>query len=156
MKRKSKKINKFFAWILFTIYIGTLFYFMFFSEHYGRTVMYLDYKYNLKPFREIRRFWVYRGQLGLESVVVNLFGNVLAFVPYGMVLPMLSEKKRNFFLVTLLTFEFSLVIETTQLITKAGCFDVDDLILNTLGGVLGYMLYKILIGCKKWWRKRNA
>lgn len=156
MKRKSKKINKFFAWILFTIYIGTLFYFMFFSEHYGRTVMYLDYKYNLKPFQEIRRFWVYRGQLGLESVVVNLFGNVLAFVPYGMVLPMLSEKRRNIFLVTLLTFEFSLIIEVTQLLTKAGCFDVDDLILNTLGGVLGYILYKILIGCKKWWRKRNA
>lgn len=156
MKRKSKKINKFFAWILFTIYIGTLFYFMFFSEHYGRTVMYLDYKYNLKPFQEIRRFWVYREQLGLESVVVNLFGNVLAFVPYGMVLPMLSEKRRNIFLVTLLTFEFSLIIEVTQLLTKAGCFDVDDLILNTLGGALGYILYKILIGCKKWWRKRNA
>ena len=156
MKKKSEKSINFFAWILFTMYIGMIFYFMFFSEHYGRTVSYVDYKYNLEPFREIKRFWNYRGQLGFENVVVNLFGNVLGFVPYGMMLPLLSQRRRSFFLVTLLTLEFSLLIETTQLITKAGCFDVDDLILNTLGGSLGYILYIVLIQRMIRWRKRNA
>ena len=40
-----------------------------------------QYRYNLIPFVEIRRFWVYRKQLGLMAVVTNLFGNVIGFLP---------------------------------------------------------------------------
>ena len=42
-----------------------------------------QYRYNLIPFVEIRRFWVYRKQLGLMAVVTNLFGNVIGFLPFG-------------------------------------------------------------------------
>ena len=126
---------------------------MFFSERYGRTLSHGDYNYNLEPFKEIKRFWNYRHLLGVESVVVNLFGNVAGFIPFGILLPFLSARRRNFFLVTLLTFEFSILIEVTQLLTRAGCFDVDDLILNTIGGSLGYVIYSILRFEKKRWRK---
>ena len=47
-------------------------------------------------------------------------------------------------------FEFSLCVETIQLVWKVGSFDVDDLILNTLGGVIGYLLFWI---CNKIRRK---
>ncbi len=40
---------------------------------------------------------------------------------------------------TLISFEFSLLIECIQLVSKVGSFDVDDMILNTLGGSLGYL-----------------
>ncbi|MDE6313219.1 MAG: VanZ family protein [Lachnospiraceae bacterium] len=156
MKKKSEKLVKVFTWILFTMYIMIVFYFTFFSEHFGRTKIHNDYSYNLIPFKEIKRFWKYRGLLGFENVMVNLFGNVLVFVPFGIILPFLSRRSRSFLLVTLLTLEFSLLIEVIQLITRKGCFDVDDLILNTLGGSLGYILLLGMVMIKRKWRKRNA
>ena len=44
----------------------------------------------------------------------------------------------------LFSFEFSLLVETIQLVSKVGSFDVDDLLLNTTGGILGFLLYKIV------------
>lgn len=153
MKGKSEKVIKIILWIIFTMYIVMLFYFMFFSEHYGRTLNKSSYNYNLEPFREIKRFWNYRNILGFESVFLNLFGNVVAFIPFGVMLPILSARRRNFFLVTLLTLEFSILIEVTQLFTRAGSFDVDDLILNTAGGSLGYLVYLVIKFLVKRWRK---
>lgn len=156
MKNKSEKLVKALGWIGFTMYIIMLFYFMFFSERYGRTILHSDYNYNLKLFKEIRRFWNYRDILGTESVVLNLVGNVAGFIPFGIMIPFLSKKRRNFFLVTLLTLEFSLFIEVTQLITKAGSFDVDDLLLNTIGGSIGYIVFVIANAFLKRWRKKDA
>ncbi len=156
MKNKSGKLIKALAWIIFTMYIIMLFYFMLFSERYGRTIIHSDYNYNLKLFKEIKRFWNYRDVLGTESVVLNLGGNVAGFIPFGIMIPFLSKKRRNFFLVTILTLEFSLLIEVTQLITKAGSFDVDDLLLNTLGGSIGYIVFVIVNVCLKRWRKKDA
>lgn len=155
VNQKSEKAGMVLAWVLFTMYIITLFYFMFFSERYGRNIGYEGYNYNLTVFHEIHRFWKYRNVLGLESVVVNLLGNVAGFIPFGAVLPFLSKKKKNIVLITLLTFEFSLLIEVIQLISKAGCFDVDDLILNTAGGIIGYLLYKLVACLNKVRRKRK-
>ncbi len=156
MENKSEKLIRVLAWTIFTIYIIMLFYFMFFSERYGRTVIHSDYNYNLELFKEIKRFWNYREILGVESVVLNLGGNVAGFIPFGIMIPFLSKKRRNFFLVTILTLEFSLLIEVTQLITKAGSFDVDDLLLNTLGGSIGYMVFGIVNALLKRWRKKDA
>ena len=55
-----------------------------------------DYHYNLVLFREIKRFILYRNQLGTFAVFSNLFGNILIFMPYGYFLTMAGEKK-NFF-----------------------------------------------------------
>jgi len=46
-------------------------------------------------------------------------------------------------LITLSGFALSLFVEVVQLITKVGCFDVDDLILNTLGAAVGYILFAV-------------
>lgn len=153
MKEKSEKLVKVIAWIIFTMYIVMLFYFMFFSERYGRTISHDTYNYNLEPFKEIKRFWKYRELLGVESVFMNLVGNVAGFIPFGIMLPFLNRRRENFFLVTLLTFEFSILIEVTQLMTRAGSFDVDDLILNTIGGSLGYLIYVLMKRLRKRWRK---
>ena len=95
------------------------------------------------PFREIKRFWIYREQLGVFAVVTNLLGNVVGFVPFGFMLPLIVRRARGFFLITLLGFALSLFVEVVQLITKVGCFDVDDLILNTLGAAVGYILFAV-------------
>lgn len=140
-------------------------YFLFFSEEYGRDEAYSTYQYNLELFREIRRYIMYREQIGMAYFAINLLGNVVAFMPFGFLVPVMYREQRkgvsftghyfrSFLFVTLLGFLFSFVIETIQLVTKVGCFDVDDLFLNTLGVVLGYIIYYIskkIIGA---WGKR--
>ncbi len=144
MKNKKEEHRLVLAWALFIVYMVFLMYFLFFAEIMGRTYVDRDYHYNLTPFREIRRFIVYRKVLGWFAVFSNLLGNVLAFVPFGMILPMLKKKYRHFFYIVLLGFDFSLFVETIQLISKVGSFDVDDLILNTLGSALGYFAYLLI------------
>ncbi len=101
------------------------------------------YRYNLMPFVEIRRFWKYRDQLGNFAVFSNIFGNVIGFLPWGFILPIIFRRMDRVFLIFLSGFLLSLTVEVIQLISKVGCFDVDDLILNTLGAVLGYVFFVI-------------
>lgn len=137
--------------VLFILYLFLLTYFLFFSEGFGRVYTEREYAYNLEPFREIRRFWRYREELGFWAVFTNLAGNVICFVPFGAILPVLNHKARNFFVITFLSFEFSLLVECAQLVSKVGSFDVDDLMLNTLGGVLGFLVFTV---CNRVRRKR--
>jgi hypothetical protein len=118
---------------------------MFFSETLDRTMVNGQYRYNLTLFKEINRFWEMRHTYGWNVTIVNLLGNVVCFMPFGFLLPTISRKKifKNIISVTLMTFLFSLFIETAQLLTKVGAFDVDDLFLNTVGGFLGYIFMKL-------------
>ncbi len=138
--------------LLFIAYLAVLFYFLFFAETMGRTVTEREYHYNLMPLKEIKRFWTYRHSLGFWSVCLNLFGNVAAFLPFGMFLPRLCPKCRKFLLTMLFSFELSLCVELIQLVGKVGSFDVDDILLNTLGGAFGYLCYSI---SKKLFSKRR-
>ena len=144
LNREIKNKIKRAGMVAFLLYIATLIYFLFFSESYGRAgFAEREYHYNVVPFREIKRFWIYREQLGVFAVVTNLLGNVVGFVPFGFMLPLIVRRARGFFLITLLGFALSLFVEVVQLITKVGCFDVDDLILNTLGAAVGYILFAV-------------
>lgn len=143
MSRKTRKFLRMVAWLLFGAYLILLCYFLFFSEMMGRTYLERDYHYNLVLFKEIRRFITYHRALGWKAVCFNLLGNIVAFVPYGMFVPMLSRRQRNGFRVALLSFDFSLVVELLQLVSKVGSFDVDDLFLNTIGGCIGYLCFLI-------------
>ena len=127
--------------IIFALYIFFLLYFLIFSEIYGRSGVMQDYHYNITPFQEIERFWKYREQLGLMSYI-NLFGNVLIFVPFGFMEP-LTSKKRSFWATLVDGCLVSLSVEIFQFITKVGRFDVDDLMLNTTGVALGYVCFLV-------------
>ncbi|ADL04200.1 VanZ family protein [Lacrimispora saccharolytica] len=133
------------GWVIFIFYLIFLAYFLFFSDYFGRgSHAQAEYAYNLTPFKEIRRFIVYRHVVGWESFLLNIVGNIVGFMPCGFFLPVISRRSRRWFNTVLLSFLFSLCIETIQLVFKVGSFDVDDMILNTLGGILGYILYKII------------
>lgn len=99
---------------------------------------------NYTPFKEISR-----GFEGLSLTdpfsSINLVGNVLAFIPFGIFVPMLLSRKVNLFKrVFVLSLALSLSFEVTQLVLYIGTFDVDDLILNTCGGVIGYGVYRLV------------
>lgn len=135
--------------LLFAAYLAFLCYFLFFAESMGRCFSERTYHYNLMPFKEICRFWVHRQTLGFWSVALNLVGNVVAFIPFGMFLPWLYERCRRFSITVLFCFEFSLFVEITQLVFKVGSFDVDDILLNTLGGILGFCGYRVYVFVRK-------
>lgn len=154
MKSNHKKIIITVTRVLFALYIILLAYFCFFSERYGRTLVSEEYRYNLTLFKELKRFITYRKELGIESFVVNIFGNVLAFMPFGFALPIISPQNRKFFKIVLLSLEFSLSIELIQIILNVGIFDVDDLFLNTMGGILGGLCFFICNGIFKGLQKK--
>lgn len=149
MKIKNKKTIKYIFKIIFLLYIVILTYFLFFSERYGRLSTNTEYRYNLVLFKELKRFINYREEIGFESFIINIFGNVCAFVPFGFMLAIISENNRKLISVTLITFIFSLTVELLQLISKVGIFDVDDLFLNTIGGILGYLIFKVVNSIRK-------
>jgi glycopeptide antibiotics resistance protein len=100
---------------------------------------------NYVPFREISR--------GIQSMSIydpfslsNLMGNIIAFIPFGIFIPMIFRQKgESFISVFMLSLTLSLCFEVTQLVLFIGTFDVDDLILNTFGGVVGYVVFRLLI-----------
>ena len=152
MSKKQEKKVRTLGKVLFVLYIGFLIYFLFLSDWYGREGVMDEYRYNL----EIRRFIVYREQLGAFAVFSNLFGNILIFVPFGFFIAMASSS-RSFFKALFNSLGLSLCVEILQLVTRVGSFDVDDILLNTIGGVLGYIVFMIcnLIRRKCYVRKRK-
>lgn len=151
MNTKTKKMIRIAGWILFIIYLLLLVYMLFLSEEYGRkNFVYQEYHYNLIPFQEIRRFWVHRSVVGTWASFLNLAGNVIGFVPFGFILPIIGKRMRSGWLVGILGFCLSLFVESVQLVCKVGCFDVDDLMLNTLGAVTGYILFAVCNALRRW------
>lgn len=135
--------------VVFVVYLALLVYFLFFAELLGRTTITEDFRYNLEPFKEIGRFIRYAKQLGMMTVFLNLAGNVLIFIPFGYFMGMLQRGRVLIFHGILWSFNLTLAVELLQLVSKAGCFDVDDLILNTLGGAIGVTVYKIQLCLRK-------
>jgi len=74
----------------------------------------------------------------------NLVGNIIMFIPFGMFLVLLSKNKGLSFIGVLArSLSLSLCLECLQFVFSIGVFDVDDLILNTAGGLLGYCIIKL-------------
>ena len=76
-----------------------------------------------------------------RDLLINLIGNFAMFIPTGVITPMIYKHLNNFGKVTLTGFLLSLSIEIIQLPFAVRASDVDDLILNTLGCMVGYGIY---------------
>jgi len=133
----NSKVIRTTARLLFAAYIAFLLFLVFGWDRMESS----EYHYNLELFSEIKRFINYRNVVGYRVFLANVVGNFVVFIPFGFLVPTLSKFKFNIIFITLLSFEFSLLIEVIQLFTRLGSFDVDDLLLNTLGGCSGYIIY---------------
>lgn len=100
---------------------------------------------NPVPFETICR---YIGLLGhsnpnlVRNAVINLVGNVILFVPIGVFLPRVFPKTGRWWKVLLITLGAITLIELTQMLTLLGTCDVDDVTLNVLGAMVGYLLFR--------------
>lgn len=95
---------------------------------------------NFTLFKTIKMYIRYAYKLNSFE---NLVGNVAVFIPFGFFLPKVSRWANHWFMVLSAGFFFSMGIELFQLFSAFGAFDVDDLLLNSLGALLGYFLYRI-------------
>lgn len=145
----NNKKRSLLKWVCFLAYLLFLGYMLFYSTGFDR-VEHEHYRYNLVMFQEIMRYY----NLGMRTenwnlFVLNVIGNIVVFMPIGMFLPSLFSRCRNIIFTTILSLELSLCVEIVQLITKVGSFDVDDLLLNTLGGICGFIVYMVYRGIKR-------
>jgi glycopeptide antibiotics resistance protein len=139
------------CWLLLLIWMGVLTKFILFKEpvssfeqvrkkmtgghHYGHNAE----RKNLQLFATIDR--IRNSHLSDDYKYKNIGGNILGFVPLGFMIPVLLFRRAKVLKTILLVFLISLFFESVQLYTGLGVFDVDDLLLNTLGGIGGALLY---------------
>ncbi len=143
VKKHHVKWRRGFKWIsigLFALYIiyalNLLVFGALYRVHDGMR------RVNLIPFKTILNYVdeeVYYTPMILFN---NLAGNVLVFMPLGFFLPLFFKKMRHPGPLILVSFCCTLLVESTQFILAVGTFDVDDLMLNTLGGWVGLLCFK--------------
>ena len=126
-KHKKFLLHKEIIYLLAVIYILCLFHVVTFQDiNYGES--------NFIPFKEIFRY-----SIGSNKFVKNVLGNIILFIPFGFLSSYLL-KNRKLGVITILTIIASGTIETVQYYIGR-VFDIDDIILNLLGGIIGFLIY---------------
>lgn len=135
---------------LFTLTVLPVYLFAVYSSLVFSRATYPTYNYSLIPF-----YSYYQTIKGIEKLTMEIIGNIIMLMPVGILLPF-NLKKDKFKTTLIIGFLITFSIEFMQLIFKRGLFETDDLIDNTLGVVLGYLIYKIICTIiKKQKRKTN-
>lgn len=93
----------------------------------------------------IRTIFTSKDKAAVIHAVKNLFGNIILFIPLGIFLPALFKKLRKLFPFLLAVVLLITSVEVIQYVTGLGTCDIDDLILNTFGALIGFLLFKINI-----------
>lgn len=118
--------------LLFLVYILCLFQVVTFEDQ----IIYVTGN-NLVPFKEIMRY-----QIGSRLFIKNVIGNIVLFIPYGIFASLYAKLDKPWQALCLIFFA-SVTVETTQLLIGR-VFDIDDILLNCIGGILGYGVYRAL------------
>lgn len=139
------KVDKLSKTIVFIYYIILLFNMVIFARYSNIT------SYNIIPFASITNL-ITNGNL--YTIVINLFGNLLIFMPleyFIIELFKVNKFKQNL----LLSFIIILMIETSQFILKIGVFDIDDIIICTFGMMIFYVIYNSIKNIRRKYEEKN-
>ena len=85
----------------------------------------------------------------------NIILNIMMFVPFGFLLPLVSKKFQAFWKTYLAGFLFTFLIEMTQLLFHLGICELDDFMNNTVGAMIGYGFYRLCVFIVKKWKKQE-
>lgn len=133
---KKLKASKILLWSIFLIYtvivLGATF--------IHRTPV-MHENINLHIFSSYIKVWNRFSLLELRNIIFN----ILMFLPFGFVLPLLFKKCEKFYITYFLGLCMTISIEVLQLISKRGIFEIDDIINNTLGCMIGYGVVMIFL-----------
>jgi glycopeptide antibiotics resistance protein len=151
----TKRDLKFIAAVLLGIYFAILCWVLFVNVgSTDREAYFTERRAHLVPFKNTGRTLsiILTNNFGAESkkgftylAVRNIMGNLILFAPFGLLAPLAFRKIRHTWQILLLTFCLSLGAEMVQYAFKLGVFDIDDIILNSLGAAGGFMLFKMAL-----------
>jgi len=108
-----------------------------------------QYVLNIKPFQWLREI------NSIKQFTVEIIPNIMLFIPLGIFIPVVFEKVRKLYKTTLIVFFVTVSVEFFQYFIGRSS-DVDDIIANLLGGIIGYGIFKVfncLFRKKEWWNK---
>lgn len=130
VKKQKLVLYKELTYLLFVIYILSLFYIVTFQDdNYGMS--------NFVPFREMLRY-----KICSKLFFRNIVGNILLYMPLGFFVTAYIDERKIFptMIISLIT---TISIELVQLVIGR-VFDIDDIILNLFGGFLGALIFTLL------------
>ncbi len=99
---------------------------------------------NFVPFKTIV-FYIKAEHVNLDIAVNNLLGNFLLLLPLAMLLPFMFKRCQKLSSVAAIAFIVSFIIEALQFALQIGMADIDDVILNSIGAIVGYGFYKLIM-----------
>lgn len=145
---KMKKAIKIILGISFIFYIFILIVILFMRPSgyvYDKSfIEYIRHSINIIPFKTIGTYVkaIFNGNMNMDIPIKNLGGNLILFLPMGIYLPFLVRKMNSLKLYSIFMVSFLFGVEAVQLITRRGSFDIDDFILNILGALIGFAIWK--------------
>jgi glycopeptide antibiotics resistance protein len=110
--------------------------------YFSQTVLKLNA--NFIPFHNTMEYLTGAHRYDMSVIIHNTLGNILIFLPLGFFLPLLLRRYGKLSKLIVDSMILSFAIETLQYGLRIGQFDVDDILLNTFGSVLGFLLITIM------------
>ena len=141
-----KKFARPVLWTIFIIYCFVLVYVLFLSRGTRDGFTFAEYMRrftNFIPFKTIVEY-VQRYIDGYRNLsVLNLLGNFVLFMPMGALLPCVIRKLDRFWKVNLTVLGMVVMVEIVQGILRVGSVDIDDVLFNVVGAMIGYGLIRL-------------
>lgn len=151
-QKEKDKFRKQGLYGMFIIYLVVIFTLLFlagaFRAHYSNEMnpfnkVHFENATNLVPFESIKLYFDHMFSMP-DSFIINIVGNLVIFAPMGFFISILfNDKIKNVFSMTLFMILLVSIIEFLQFVFYVGSADIDDVILNTIGAVVIYLIMKI-------------
>ncbi|GED48763.1 MAG: VanZ family protein [Carnobacterium sp.] len=156
LKGTKIKVAREFVVQFFVFYVILLFQLTVFRGEYSITNVYIELRplseVNWQPFTET--FKLTQGT-SLFDFYYNLYGNIFWFIPLGFCVAYLSQNNHPFLRTFFIGLFCSIAIETMQFLFRTGIADVDDVMFNTTGALIGFVLYEVYFLLKKLFSKQK-
>ena len=121
---------------MFAFYLGVLFAITFLGRADVEGVSFI-------PFTSYIEAWEKSSLIAWRNILIN----IVLFVPFGFLIPLTFKKINSLLQTSIFTVIFSFCIELLQVLSNRGIFEIDDVINNLVGSVVGYTILKLICKC---------
>lgn len=147
LEKRKKQFNSFILFGVFLLLYTLLFIYALIFKHVSPIELFSSDREYLRGFNVIPFHTIYSYISGSQNIIIvasNILGNIILFVPLGIYLQLLKKNKKIWISI-LIVFLITMFVEAFQVIFGLGVGDIDDIILNCLGGIIGILVYRGLL-----------